>query len=228
MFVLYAELHCHSAFSFLDGASSPDELVDAAVAHGYRALALTDHDNLCGAMEFAQAAKVAGLKAIHGAEVRVVQEGSRNGEAPASGAAASVATEHRHLTLLVKDAQGWSNLCRLLTLAHAHTRDGRERGQPELTLEQIEAHTEGLICLSGCADHGFHDEPSLRRLLAAFGRDDLRIELQRPFGRHDRALGRELAERARMLGVPCVASGNVHAHAASRAPLQDTLSLIHI
>ncbi len=207
--MLYAELHCHSAFSFLDGASSPDELVDAAVAHGYRTLALTDHDNLCGAMEFAQAAKAAGLKAIHGAEVRVVSE-------------REPATEHRHLTLLVKDAQGWSNLCRLLTLAHAHTRDGRERGQPELTLEQIEAHTEGLICLSGCAGHGFHDEPSLRRLLAAFGRDDLRIELQRPFARHDRALGRELAERARLLGVPCVASGNVHAHAASRAPLQDT------
>ena len=207
--MLYAELHCHSAFSFLDGASSPDELVDAAVAHGYSALALTDHDNLCGAMEFAQAAKAAGLKAIHGAEVRVVSE--REPDA-----------KHRHLTLLVKDAQGWSNLCRLLTLAHAHTRDGRERGQPELTLEQIEAHTEGLICLSGCAGHGFHDEASLRGLLAAFGRDDLRIELQRPFARHDRALGRELAERARLLGVPCVASGNVHAHAASRAPLQDT------
>ena len=159
--MLYAELHSHSAFSFLDGASSPDELVDAAVAHGYRSLALTDHDNLCGAMEFAQAAKAAGLKAIHGAEVRVAYEHEQ-------------ATEHRHLTLLVKDAQGWSNLCRLLTLAHAHTRDGRERGQPELTLEQIEAHTEGLICLSGCAGHGFHDEPSLRRLLAAFGRDNLR------------------------------------------------------
>ena len=72
--MLYAELHCHSAFSFLDGASSPDELVDAAVAHGYSALALTDHDNLCGAMEFAQAAKAAGLKAIHGAEVRVAHE----------------------------------------------------------------------------------------------------------------------------------------------------------
>ncbi len=207
--MLYAELHCHSAFSFLDGASSPDELVEAAVAHGYRALALTDHDNLCGAMEFAQAAKAAGLKAVHGAEVRVVAE-------------CSPAAEFRHLTLLVKNAQGWSNLCRLLTLAHARTRDGRERGQPELTLEQIEAHSEGLICLSGCAGHGFHDEPSLRRLLAAFGRDDLRIELQRPFARHDRALARELAERARLLGVPCVASGNVHAHAPSRAPLQDT------
>ena len=219
--MLYAELHCHSAFSFLDGASSPDELVDAAVAHGYRALALTDHDNLCGAIEFAQAAKAAGLKAIHGAEVRVVDERSRSGGAPSSGAAATTA-EHRHLTLLVKDAQGWSNLCRLLTLAHAHTRDGRERGQPELTLEQVEAHAEGLICLSGCAGHGFHDEPSLRRLLAVFGRNDLRVELQRPFARHDRALGRELAERARLLGVPCVASGNVHAHAASRAPLQDT------
>ncbi len=205
----YVELHCHSAFSFLDGASSPDELVAAAVQHGYSALALTDHDNLCGAVEFAQAAKVAGLKAIQGAELRLRDQRS-------DGA------EPRHLTLLVKDATGWSNLCRLLTGAHAATRVGRRRSEPELTVDDLAAHSEGLICLSGCARHGVHDEPTLRRLLAVFGRDDLRIELQRPFARHDRALARELSERGARLGVACVATGNVHAHSAARAPLQDT------
>ena len=81
----YAELHCHSAFSFLDGASHPEELVDRAVQHGYRALALTDHDNLCGALVFAQAAAAAGLKPITGCELTVQVDG-----------------EHRHLTLLVE------------------------------------------------------------------------------------------------------------------------------
>ncbi len=65
----YVELHCHSAFSFLDGASLPDELVDAALAAGHTALALTDHDTVSGSMEFAQAARTRGLRAIHGAEV---------------------------------------------------------------------------------------------------------------------------------------------------------------
>ncbi len=76
-------------------------------------------------------------------------------------------------------------------------------------------------CLSGCADHGVHDEPTLRRLLAAFGPDHLRVELQRPFQRHDRARNRALAQLAQRLGVPTVATGNVHAHARTRAPLQD-------
>ena len=77
------------------------------------------------------------------------------------------------------------------------------------------------MCLSGCARQGVRDEPTLRRLLDAFGRERLRVELQRPFQRHDRALNRGLAALARRLGMPCVATGNVHAHARSRAPLQD-------
>ena len=74
---------------------------------------------------------------------------------------------------------------------------------------------------SGCATRGVHDEPTLRRLLGAFGRDHLRVELQRPFLRHDRRRNRDLAQLAGRLGVPTVATGNVHAHAPKRAPLQD-------
>ena len=101
---MYAELHAHSAFSFLDGASLPDELAAAAAELGYGAFALTDHNGLSGSMEFAQAAKGLGLKAIHGAEVDL--------------------DDGRHLTLLVDTQEGWRNLCRILTRAHAHTRDG--------------------------------------------------------------------------------------------------------
>jgi error-prone DNA polymerase len=213
MFVSYVELHCHSAFSFLDGASLPEELVAAALERGHTALALTDHDSVSGSMEFAQAAKALGLRAIHGAEVRVRDDGAAP-DAP-----------HRHLTLLVRDARGWGSLCRLLTRAHADTREGarRIRGAPSLTLADVEAHAAGLVCLSGCAREGIRDEPTLRRLLAAFGRESLRVELQRPFARHDRALNRGLAGLAARLGVPCVATGNVHAHTPRRARLQDAL-----
>ncbi|HZU39546.1 MAG TPA: PHP domain-containing protein, partial [Solirubrobacteraceae bacterium] len=167
----YVELHCHSAFSFLDGVSLPDELVVAALELGHRSLALTDHNSVCGSMEFAVSARALGLRPIHGAEVDLA--------------------DGRHLTLLVQDARGWSNLCRILTAAHAHTRErAGPPTQPWVEVETVLAHAEGLVCLSGCALHGVHDEPTLARLREAFGPERMRIELQRPFLRHDRARNR--------------------------------------
>jgi error-prone DNA polymerase len=205
----YVELHCHSAFSFLDGASLPDELVPTAVELGYGALALTDHNSVSGSMEFAVSARALGLRAIHGAEVDL--------------------EDGRHLTLLVEDATGWSNLCRILTRAHAHTRD--QPGPPLqawVGLSDVLKHASGLICLTGCALRGVHDEFTLRRLLEVFGRDHLRIELQRPFLRDDRARNRKLAGLGERLGVPSVATGNVHAHARSRAYLQDAFVAVRL
>ena len=92
---------------------------------------------------------------------------------------------------------------------------------PAVPLATLEQHAAGLVCLSGCARQGVHDEPGLRRLLQIFGADHLRVELQRPFHRDDRARNRRLDELAERLGVPAVATGNVHAHTRSRAPLQD-------
>ena len=200
MFVAYVELHAHTAFSFLDGASSPAELAAAAVEAGHEAMAVTDHNGVSGSMEFAIAAKPLGLRAIHGVEMDL--------------------TDGRHVTLLVEDEKGWRNLCRIVTRAHVHDRDPKEP-PPAVPLETLEQYAAGLVLLSGCADHGVHDEPTLRRLLAAFGPDHLRVELQRPFQRHDRARNRELAQLAQRLGVPTVATGNVHTHARTRAPLQD-------
>jgi error-prone DNA polymerase len=215
---MYVELHAHSAFSFLDGASTPTELAAAAAAQGYPAFALTDHDGAWGSMEFAHACKGFGVRPITGAELTVGKS---------------------HLTLLVEDAVGYRNLCRLLTAAHAHTRDntGRTSSQPWATLEQVEEHAEGLVCLSGCARDGIaagafergetaEGERLARRLLGAFGRDRFRVELQRPYWRRDRARNRWLALLAERLGVACVATGNVHAHDRRRAPLQDALVAI--
>jgi error-prone DNA polymerase len=207
----YVELHAHSAFSFLDGASLPEELAVAAVERGHTALALTDHDTISGSMEFAVAARDFGLRAIHGCELTL--------------------DDQRHVTLLVRDEHGWRNLCRLLTRAHAGTRDRPQAGRsrtlvPSVSLEDVEEHARGLVCLSGCARHGVRDEPTMRRLLAAFGRDAFRVELQRPFARHDRTLNRGLAALAQRLGVPCVATGDVHAHSVARARLQDAFVAI--
>jgi len=209
VFVPYVELHCHSAFSFLDGASLPDEMVASAIELGYDALSLTDHNSVSGSMEFAVSARALGLRPIHGAEIDL--------------------DDGRHLTLLVEDAHGWSNLCRILTRAHAHTRE--KPGPPSqafVPLSEILDHNEGLNCLSGCALRGVHDEFSLRRLLDAFGRDRLRIELQRPFLRDDRARNRRLSGLAKRMELACVATGNVHAHARVRAPLQDAFVAVRL
>jgi error-prone DNA polymerase len=224
----YVELHSHSAYSFLDGVSQPQELAYSAGRRGHVALALTDHNSVSGSMEFAGIAGDAGVRAIHGAEIDVVTGRGRHASpSRAQAGARTGAGEDRcdthHLTLLVRDARGWSNLCRIITHAHAHTRDepGRERAEPAVGLETVLHHAEGLVCLTGCAEHGFRDEPTMRRLLDAFAPDGLRVELQRPYVRHDRARNRALVTLARRLGVKCVATGDVHAHARSRAELQD-------
>jgi len=220
----YIELHAHSAFSFLDGASTPNELAGAAAALGYPAFALTDHDGVWGSLEFAHACKGLGVRPITGAELSV-----------------SAAERDVHLTLLAEDATGYRSLCRLLTAAHAHTRDNAARSAepPAATLEQVEEHAEGIVCLSGCARDGAlagawerGDTAAAqrlgRRLLAAFGPERFRVELQRPYWRRDRARNRWLASLAERLGVPTVATGNVHAHNRRRTRLQDALVAVRL
>jgi len=196
----YAELHAHSAYSFLDGASLPEELAVRAAELGYTALALTDHDGVYGSLEFAHAAKAVGLKPITGAETTLA-DGS-------------------HVTLLAETPRGYANLCRLLTAAHAH-----ERLNPRLDPSLLAELNEGLVCLSGCARYGLavRDPKAAARLARAFGRDRFFLELQRPFARGDARRNAALRELARELGVRTVATGDVHAHHPRRVHLQDVL-----
>jgi len=205
--VSYVELHAHSAYSFLDGASQPEELAARAAELGYEALALTDHDGVYGSLEFAHAAKDLGIRPITGAEV-TLDGGS-------------------HVTLLVETPQGYANLCRLLTAAHAGTRpkEGREPVPPALDPALFEEHHEGLVCLSGCARDGLavRDPNAAARLAAVFGRGSFFVELQRPYERGDARRNASLRELAATLRVPTVATGDAHAHDARRAALQDVL-----
>jgi error-prone DNA polymerase len=208
----YVELHAHSAFSFLDGASLPEELVSRAAELGYEALALTDHDGVSGSLEFAHAAKAFGVRPITGAEVTL-----------AGGA---------HITLLCESSRGYANLCRILTAAHAGTRrPGREDREPlpaEVPLETVAELNEGLVCLSGCAREGLglRDPNGAARLAAAFGPERFFVELQRPFERGDARRVSLLRDLAEHLGVATIATGDVHAHAPRRVLLQDVLVAI--
>jgi error-prone DNA polymerase len=207
--VPYVELHAHSSYSFLDGASLPEELAVQAAELGYPALALTDHDGVYGSLEFAHAAKHFGVRPITGAELTLA--------------------DRSHVTLLVETQQGYSNLCRLLTAAHARTRPPGKESQPpaDPALDQrlLEELNEGLVCLSGCARHGLavRNPNAAARLARAFGRDRFFVELQRPYERGDARRNTALHHLAETLGVPTLVTGDVHAHHPRRAQLQDVL-----
>ena len=187
--VPYVELHAHSAFSFLDGASAPEEMAERAAELGQSALAITDHDGLCGSLAFAHAARAAGVRPITGAELTL-----RDGA---------------HLTLLAADAAGYANLCRLITLAHADTRPPPDRRAlpPALDRAALATHARGLVCLTGCARHGLvprlvaagrrRDALDAARALARdLGPRNVYVEIQHPRSRGGRRLARELAELA--------------------------------
>jgi error-prone DNA polymerase len=205
----YVELHAHSAYSFLDGASHPEELAVRAAELGYEALALTDHDGVYGSLEFAYAAKAFGVRPITGAEVSL-SDGS-------------------HVTLLVESPRGYANLCRLLTAAHAGTRPKpAEPIPPALDRHLFASYNEGLVCLSGCAGEGLamRNGNGAAELVAVFGQDRFFVELQRPYERGDAQRNARLRKLAEMIGVQTVVTGNVHAHNRRRALLQDAMVAI--
>jgi error-prone DNA polymerase len=210
--MLYAELHCHSYYSFHDGASSLEELMLQAKKLGYRALALTDHDNLCGAMRFAHLSHSLEMQGITGAEITL-----KGGY---------------HLTLLARDRQGYRNLCRLITAAH----NSGERDQPELPPGLLQEHAAGLIVLSGCprgelaqlvtAQRFSEARGLIRQYLEWFGCENYYLELQQNLVKGDTERNKRLMGLARETGVKVAATGNIHYHLRSRCQLQDCLVAI--
>jgi error-prone DNA polymerase len=191
----FVHLHVHSQYSFLDGASPLDRLLEKAKALGMPALALTDHNRLTGAVKFYDKARALGIKSIIGAEIDL--EGGY------------------HLTLLCKDRKGYSNLCRLLTEAHLSNR----HRQPAATREMLGKFHDGLIALSGCSRgeipalvaKGKNEQAkeAARFYREVFG-DDFFVELIRYPSREGRSASRRLAAFAREEGIPVVATNNVH------------------
>jgi error-prone DNA polymerase len=214
----YAELHAHSDHSLLDGVVSPELLAARAAALGIPALALTDHDALYGVARFALAAQEVGIKPILGAELTLGDASSSNSS--------------YHLTLLVETAQGYRNLCRLITLA----RQGQEKGVARLDKRHLADHAEGLVALSGCRQG---EIPQLlvakqfdRALEAArgyarlFGSDRFFVELQRHHEQGDTRLVADLATLADRAGLDVVATSNAHYLHPRQREVHDVLTCI--
>jgi error-prone DNA polymerase len=227
----YVELHCHSCFSFREGASTPLELVLTARELGYDTLALTDHDSLAGAMEFALSAKEWDLTPIIGAEITLRNDDGARAPSPAQDQRPATGDQRppHHLTLIAETPRGYGNISRLIS--HAHLSSPRD--DVALDPGELAACANGVIAFSGCS-HG--EVPRLAaagdidaavaaasRYAAIFGRDNFFIELQQNFVRGDRARNNALLEVARRCGLTVVATNNVHYHARPRHRLQDVL-----
>ncbi|TYB37994.1 error-prone DNA polymerase [Actinomadura chibensis] len=207
--VPWAELHVHSSFSFLDGASDPASLVAEAARLGVRTMAITDHDGMYGAVQFAQAAGDAGIGTVFGSELSLGLPGPQTGEPDPAG---------RHLLVLARGAPGYARLCSAITAAQLA---GGRKGRPVYDLDALAgAHGGHWAVLTGCrkgpvpaaleADGPGAAERELRNLIAMFGRGNVFVELVDHDQPDDDHRNDVLFELARRVGVDAVASNNVH------------------
>jgi len=209
----YVELHCHSSYSFLDGASDVEELVTAAVERGMDALALTDTNGLYGAVRFWNAAKDVGIRPIYGAEIQTLDFG--------------------HLVLIARDRIGWRSLCRTISAAQL----AGEKTKPRATLALIAENAEGLFALTGCAygavpramRGGDVDaaRDALARLASIFG-ERCFVELSDHLDPDDPALCDALAQLASEQGLGAVVTNNVHYARPEGRRLHDVLRCIDL
>jgi len=225
----FVHLHCHSHYSLLDGASKIPDLVERTTSLGMPALALTDHGNLYGAVEFLREAKSAGILPIIGLEAYVAP-GKRTER---SGGGVSGQEHAFHLTLLARDAVGFRNLMRLSSLSFL---EGFYY-KPRIDKEILERHAEGLICLSGCAsaefsDYILHDKTAEAERLCAwyqkvFGEANFYVEIQDNGVGIQKECAKGALDIARRMGLPVVATSDAHYLTRADAAAHDVLLCIN-
>jgi error-prone DNA polymerase len=238
----YAELHAHSAFSFLDGASQPEELAAEAHRLGLRALALTDHDGLYGVVRFSEAAREVGLPTVFGAELHLPVPGTAGPDVLDLPTGVSD-PRALHLPVLARGPDGYRALSR--TIAEAHLATGT-KGAAEYRLETLAERAAGRwLVLTGCrkgpvrhalTDGGRRPEVTaagvaaarteLDRLVALFGRDNVAVEVTQGGGPFDSETADALAGLAAAAGLPLVATGNVHYATPRDADLAAALAAV--
>ncbi|UPK77180.1 error-prone DNA polymerase [Nocardioidaceae bacterium SCSIO 66511] len=207
--VPYAELHCHSNFSFLDGVSSPEALAEEAVRLGLHALAMTDHDGLYGIVRMAEVAEDYGLRTIFGAELSLGLSKPQNGIADPEG---------RHLLVLARGEEGYHRLASAITEAQLA---GDEKGRPAYDLERLAARADGhWTVLTGCRKGAVRSalvargigaaEDELWRLIELFGTERVLIELYDHGLPLDSDHNAALAELSARTGLAMVATNNAH------------------
>ena len=219
----FVELHAASAFSFLDGASLPEALVDRAASLGYPALALLDRDGVYGAPRFHLAAKKAGLKAIIGAELTMTtREPSSEIRRPVAAPGTPAIFK---LPVLVESPAGYRNLCRLVTAMKLRS----PKGEGALSVDELDGHTSGLVALAGRAmlsGHRFGVGGLVDRLVGLFGRANVYLELQRHLLRDEEADNHALRDLAAAFHVPLLATNGVRFAEPAARPLYDVLTCI--
>jgi error-prone DNA polymerase len=229
--VAYAELHCHTNFSFLDGASHPEELAVEAARLGLAALAVTDHDGFYGVVRFAEAAREVGMPTVFGTELTLGATTPQNGVADPEGT---------HLLVLATGPDGYARLGRAIS----HAQMAGEKGAPRTSLAALADENltaDGRIStdwwvLSGCRkgavcsaliEHGpAAAERELHRLVDAFGRDRIAVELWDHGDPLDSARNDALAEIAVRNAITCIATNNVHYATPARRPLATALAAV--
>lgn len=193
----YVELHARSAFSFLQGASNPEELAGLCAQLGMPAIALLDRDGFYGAPRFHMAARKAGVRAHIGAEITCI--------------------DGRRLPLLTENRVGYQNLCRLITRMKLRAK----KGAGAASLDEIAEHAGGLICLAAETDRD-----ALARLLALFPRGQVYAEVERHLHRGEEARTQAIVETARALGVPLVATNGVRYALPAQRQILDVFTCI--
>jgi DNA polymerase-3 subunit alpha len=203
-----AHLHVHSEYSLLDGACKIDALAERAAAFGQPALGLTDHGVMNGAIELYKACRKHDIKPILGCEIYLVDDHTDRSPGRA---------ERNHLTLLAADDTGYRNLVKL---SSAGFLDGLHRGKPTLDMEQLAAHGDGVIALTGCLASRFCQrlvegrEAEARAhaddLLQAFGADNVYFEIQKNGIAAQEKANERIVRIAREVGRPLVGTGDVH------------------
>ena len=241
---MYVELHSRSAFSFLEGASLPEELVAACANLAMPAMALLDRDGLYGSPRFHLAAKKVKIKAHIGAEVTCAAFSPWRGRelraasfeqtnSPQIAARSSQPTHEIRLPLLVASRAGYQNLCRLIT--KMKLRVGRKEGACAADMDFIE-NADGLICLTG-GDEGplaaalKQSGPQaacavVRRLTEIFGRANVYVELQRHFHRDEEYRNRVAIQIAETLHLPLIATNGVNYAAPRERELADAFTAL--
>jgi len=220
----YGELHAHSGFSFLDGASDPEELVVEATRLGLSGLALCDHHGLYGVVRFSEAARALGLASVFGSEITLDGNDDRVGVSDPSG---------EHLVLLARSPAGYARLSRMLALAHL---ERGEKGAPRFTLDDVASCAHEWLVLTGCRKGPLtralmNEGPraaqrSLSRLIERFGRENVAVEIWDHGAPDDVARNDVLAELAVRSDVAVVATNNVHYATPRDFPRANVLSAI--
>ncbi len=231
----YAELRAASAFSFLDGSSLPEDLVEQAARLDLPAVGLVDRNGVYGAPRFYKAAREAGLKALVGAEVTLRDapltppSPPRGGRGGKGGAANEV--KPPRLTLLVENRAGYRNLCRLITAGAL----GKPKGETAVSWDEVAAHAEGLHCLTGGAEgpaaralasSGLDAANGILARLAALFPGRLHVELQRHHRREEEHRNQALVDLARRKRLPLLATNGVRYARARDKELHDVLTAI--